>query len=239
MATPTTDPADLITAQDLTTFLQTPGGPQEIGEIAQSLITSASLICEEYTGRRLKYRQFTSIRMAGRNSPKLYLGAFPIDTTKVVTVSVDGDAQTVWRTESDGDPSTFEVVVGTDDPMDHRCGVANHLWRWASWDSGLQSSQWDPDAAFSFPQQPYTLLLSFWAGYGGGGLYPNVPEDLKLACKYVAQQIHRDSTKSETVATSKSSRVGGGVTLLVDEIPMKAAAILNRYKLPAFPMARA
>lgn len=228
----TTNPADLLTPQELASFLQLPDGPAALVDIAQPLITAASLLCEEATHRPLKARTVTSLRLAGRSGPKLYVDLFPIDTSQTVSVAVDGQAQTVWRTEADGSPDGFDVLVGSDDQLNGNVGLNNHLWRWLSWDIGLRSQQWFPEYFYQ-RQHPYVLLLSWTGGFA------TVPEDLKLACKFIAQQIYRDQTKQETATTSRSSRVGGAAAFTVADIPLKAAAILTHYQAPVFPMAAA
>jgi hypothetical protein len=228
--TTVTDPADLVTPEEAAGFLNMQ--PGDFTDTAV-LITRASKLCELYTHRLLAARAVTNQRLSVRRGPKLYINPFPVDPTQAVTIKVDGVTQTVWRQESDGNPDTYDVILGHDDPTDPRTGTANHFWRFLTWDTWALGRQWEPASDFQWRTHPFAILAS-WTG----GFSP-IPQDLKLACLYVLQQIYRDWTKAETSVSSQSARAGGGRTFTVADVPAKASVILDDFKSPAMPFAGA
>jgi len=183
--------------------------------LLESCINRASAWCESLCGRPLKERTFSAIRLQGPRSTKLYLAA-PIKvtgTSGTLTVSVDEIAQTVWRTEADGDPQAKDVMVASDDPHDPT-GLRNHLFRSARWDSAAAWG-WEGNGRSPFVQ-PNNVLLTYTGGFNP------VPADLQQACLDLLQKLFRDAQKQlgEVVSVSGPS---GAVQLLDTAIPRRAA----------------
>lgn len=82
----------------------------------ESLVDQASALAEnDYCRRPLKQRTLTNLRVAGPcQSRTLYPEAWPIDVAGTVAVAVNGTAQTLWKSESDGDPDLKDVQVYED-----------------------------------------------------------------------------------------------------------------------------
>lgn len=228
------DPADLVSTQEMADFLKL-GDPASFSWL-QTLVTRASLVCEGLTNRKLKARAVTSLRLKARPSYRLLVDLFPIDTASTVTITVDGTAQTIWRTESDGDPATKDIIVASDDPLDTRSGYANHFYRPAGWAVGMRYRDWTPAAPplLSLAQHPYVLLASWTGGYA------TVPEDLKQACCYIGQRIHRDWDKQETDITTMSLPTGGSAVFVdpsASPWPRRALDLLAGYTATGLTLA--
>lgn len=85
----------------------------------ESMIERATAEAETRCMRPLKQRTLTNLRVTGRCGTELYPewypgAAWPINAAGTVAVSVDGVAQTLWKSESDGDPALKDVAVYPD-----------------------------------------------------------------------------------------------------------------------------
>lgn len=213
---------DLVTISDAKTFLKLTGSVDD-GKVA-ALITRASAWAEQIALRKLRVRAYTNLRLTGPKSEKLYLPGWPIDATATVTVKVDEATQTVWRTESDGDVDSKDVVVASDDPWDERWGTRNHLYRSLGWGSAL-GRFWNADPARA-PIGRYRVLLSYTGGFA------TVPEDLQQGVFYLLQKLWRDQEKQQTGLTIINLPTGGSVSLPETGIPQEAMEILGFYARP-------
>jgi hypothetical protein len=129
---------------------------------------------------------------------------------------VGGTSQTVWKTESDGDPALKDVIVGTEDYF-NPISVNNHLWRAGGWGAPTYAN-------------PYNVLLTFTGGFA------TVPDDLMSAVLYILQKTWRDATRAMTDVTTVSSP-SGSITILDNELPQWAVLILQRYRYDVGRMA--
>jgi len=168
------------------------------------VINRACGLIERYCERPLRRAQYAR-RVRGRVATAFFLEATPVDVGTTVGVTVGTTAQTVWRTESDGNPAGFDVVVARSaegGPLQ-----PDHLYRRTGW--------WP-----SIPGEPYNILLSYW-----GGL-PTTPEDLKEAAFLTVRKLFDDQTKStgEIVGLTTPS---GGVTPVQEWLPARAREILD------------
>jgi hypothetical protein len=201
-------PNALVTVVDARSFL---GASATDDPVIERAINRASQLIESYCGRPLARAQYQSLRIRAPRGRELYPAAAPIDVTEAVTVTLDSEAQTVWRTEADGDPADADVVVARS--VEHGVFQPDHLFR---------SSGWCPRS-----DQPYTVVL----GYYGGFAITAVPADLYDAALLTLRRIYDDEKKSvgEVVAVNTPS---GGVTLFDRWIPSRAREILDMgYRL--------
>jgi gp6-like head-tail connector protein len=202
----------LVTLEEAKAWLDITGATED--SRLETEINRASEAIEGYCGRPLKAKDYTSIRLPVVESEKLYLKATPIDVSKTITVTLDGASQTIWKSETDGDPANFDVIVGSDDPVS-TVGRKNHLWRSAGWSPGYCSGWWGG--------HPYRIVLTYT-----GGLNP-VPEDLKGACLYIVQKLWRD--RSRGIADVQTVTLpSGSITILDIAVPRWAQNALDRYK---------
>lgn len=216
--------ADLVSLPDAKAFVNVTGTASD-GKLAM-LITRASMWMERIVNRRLKVRTYTNLRITGPDGPRLYPPAWPIDTASGVTIKVDEIAQTVWRTEADGDVDAKDVVVASDDPWDDRFGKANHFYRWQGWASAL-GFYWRattgkvPSASQSGQNR---VLLTYRGGYA------TMPDDLQQACLYLVQKLWRDQDRQQTGMTVISIPQGGAVTIPEPAIPREVLLLLEPYR---------
>jgi hypothetical protein len=107
----------------------------------EQLINEVTALAESvYCHRPLARRAITSLRVAGPlTSRELYPDAWPINTAAAISVTVNGQVQTVWRSEADGDPAAFDVAA-----------FPTHFYRAAGW---------APTTI------PHNVLLTYEGGY--------------------------------------------------------------------------
>ena len=79
--------------------------------LVNDCVNRVSSFIEELMNRPLAQRAYTSLRLPSRRSALLFPPAAPISIAQTITLSLDGTAQTVWKSEADGDPADFEVEV--------------------------------------------------------------------------------------------------------------------------------
>lgn len=197
---------DLITAK---TFLVIPGTADDA--MIELLINRASDLCEAWCHRSFKERALSNMRLVGPGASRLPLRAVPIQTSAAVTVTVDGIAQTVWRTEADGDPADFDVMVASFDPEAGR--GPDHLYR---------SLGWGPTRQLN----PYNVLLSYTGGFAA------IPADVQQAGLYVVQKLFRDH-KRQLAEVAQVSGPFGSVSVLDNALPRMARLLLGPYVFPA------
>lgn len=216
---------DLLTLAETKVFLKQTGTGNDT--IVTGLITRASAWLETLTGRKLKAQTFTNLRFSGQGR-KLYPPAWPIDATASVTVKLDEIAQTVWRSETDGDVDQKDVIVASDDPWDERFGLRNHFYRWQGWESalGLYWREFRQPSDRQIGQN--RVLLSYTGGYG------TVPEDLKQACLYLIQKLWRDVDQQRTGLSVVQVPGGGSVTILDPTIPKEVTMLIAPYQRLVF-----
>jgi hypothetical protein len=162
-------PTALVSAAEAKAALQIVDAADDA--TVDTVIMMATDLAENvYCLRPLKQRAFAAVRLAGPPGCSLYPPGGrpaanpqaitgPIDRTKPVTVLVNGAAQTVWRSEADGDPAGFEVEV-----------YATHFYRAAGWSPITGQSR-------------QNVVLSFSGGYDP------VPQDLKEATLEVIEKL--------------------------------------------------
>src|SRR5215831_12029263 len=169
-------------------------------------INRVSDYVESYCQRGFKRRTFASppLRLKAQHTPKLYLPIDPIDVTEPLEVSLDGVALSVWRSEADGEPYQYDVMVGADVP-----GEPNFLYREDGWLGAsltpirlIMTAGWDPirgDVLDAY----YMILDSAWR-----------------------EQL----TKTADIQQLSSAAPAGSFTLRESLIPLRAKYTLDMYR---------
>ena len=176
----------LLTLAQAKDYLDIKGGEKD--SLLEDMVNRITDYCEGAQGanRPFKSRAYTSLRLEQRNSRKLYPLAVPISTSATLTITFDALAQTIWKTETDGDPALKDVIVAIEQTGNYHQPVAsdvddpiwrpNHLYRSAGWYTGSTSN-------------PYPILLSYT-----GGLV-TIPGDLLQVAFEILQKLWREQDK--------------------------------------------
>src|SRR6266545_3630143 len=82
--------------------------------LIEETINAASAAVEDYCKRPFKKRAVVAERAEGFWGQKLYLRVTPLDATAAVTVTVNEVVETVWRSEADGQQSSFQIIARPD-----------------------------------------------------------------------------------------------------------------------------
>lgn len=152
---------------------------------------------------------YAGLRIEGPSQGRLlFVAHAPIKTSAPITVTVNGTAQTVWRTETDGDPDTFDVQVVRS--VEYSPLVPDALYRGGGWRAS---------------GTPYNVLLSYTGGFASGA----VPDDLREACCLCVQKIFRERQR-QLAELATVTLPGGGVTLFDRALPARAESLLSRYR---------
>ena len=192
----------LLTLADAKTYLVIVGA--ESDAVIEDIINRTSDYCEWWTGRPLKARAFTALRLAAPCGTTLRPPAAPIDVTQAVTLEDNGTALTIWKSEADGDPTLKDVIVGADAP-----GTPSHF---------VRPTGWKPTAGNPFP-----VKLSYTGGFAV------IPGDLKEAAYLVFENVWRAQQKKLTDVVALGGPAGT-VSFRGELIPMKAKQILDSYR---------
>ena len=206
----------LVTKEEAAAFLSAPAD-----DALQEIVNRASDYCDQW--RPWKEREYESLRFAAPSSRSraLWMRGTPINVEEAVVITLGGVAQTIWRTEADGDPGAFDVIVRSSVPGDRFC--PDQFWRAAGW---FSSGSW---------AVPDPIVVSYT-----GGLV-EIPGDVKEAAFLVVQNIVRQKRGltdvgqmsgpaiGQTAFIGAQGSLGSGQGLSL--IPMKAKQILDHYRL--------
>lgn len=130
----------LLTVPQAREALGIPASDQD--EQVEYVINEASALAENtYCMRPLKQRMVSNLRVESPPGRRLYPELWPIAQGFGVTVSVNGTTQTVWASESDGDPDLKDVQVYED-----------HFYRSVGWNANGKTER--------------NVVLTYVGGYG-------------------------------------------------------------------------
>jgi Phage gp6-like head-tail connector protein len=199
----------LLTVEDMRGTIQEPGPLGITGtaqdDVIQELINRASDEIERYCGR-----YFTALDMdvylAQTSSTNLRPPRTPIDVTKPIAITVDGQALSVWRTSADGDRRGKQVIVAGEPEFPDE---ATFFYRASGWLCGCS----DPT--------PIHVV------YTGGG----PPGDIREAAQLVVQTFWRHRQNVTDLSTMSSGTAGGVTTFRDWYIPMAAVKVLDRHRI--------
>ncbi len=208
----------LVTLGQAKDFLKITQDDQD--SLVTELINRASDFMEGPQGcnRPLALREFIG-RLPSWRQAGLPLPVVPLDVAEEVLVELDGIVQTVWRTEDNGDPANFDVVVRRSTPVSP--WVPDQLWRGLGWRS---TSRYRPDP----------ISLTYWGGFVVDDEGGTVPGDLRDATFLVIQTLYRLQEKGiGGISTMTGSPIGtvGFEQAAASLIPMAARRTIDSYRL--------
>lgn len=181
--------------------------------LLERAVNVASAWADFVAGRPLKARAITNLRLAGPSGRRLYLPVVPISLTATLTLTVDDTAQTVWKSESDGDPEDFDVIVAPP-TLPGSTMQPDHLYRSAGWGT----SSW---------ANPYNVKLTYTGGLS------TVPDDLKDAVSLLLHRVWRE-LRQQTSDMVTMNTPTGSVTFADRRLPPRALQILEGYRVLEF-----
>ena len=197
----------LVTVAEAKAFIAPDGMAGTYDQLLEVVINRATdMIEQEYCNRPLKARTYTNLRLRGQERCELFLRATPIDPAQPITVTVNGVAQTVWRTEADGDPASKDVILGRS--CDDLIFTPDHLYRRVGWGG--------------YSGNPYNVLL----GYTGG--FATVPNDLAEATLEIVKKLFNEM-KAGTQDLAAVTLPSGSFTVFDATLPRRARELLERY----------
>jgi hypothetical protein len=200
----------LVSLQTAKAFIQ-PGGMTSTDDArVEEVINRVSDAVERHCGRRLVQVNYTGaniLRIGGLGyGYHLRLDHTPIDTSAPVAVTVDGVAQTVWRSDADGDPINFDVIVRPGQyPL-----APDRLYRAMGW-----APTWG---------RPDNVTVD----YKGGFLIGAIPKDLEEAALEIIKLVWTDQSKGIQDVTTVNL-AGGSFTLFNSPFPRRALELLQPY----------
>ena len=172
-------------------------------DLLTDAINRISDYCENYCQRGFKRRTLTNLRVKAQWTPKLYLPIEPIDVTEPIDVSLDGSILSVWRSEDDGEPGDYDVMVGSD------AGEPNFLIRAEGW----------------MGSTPLPIRLSLTAGWDP------IRGDVLDAYYTILDFAWREQlTKTQDIQQLSGAAPAGSFTLRESLIPLRAKYTLDMYR---------
>jgi len=201
----------LVTVDQARAFMKWLDGAPPDDATVEDLVNRASDFAEWWTNRPLRARTFSNLRLAAQCGPKLRPPTPPpIDTSQPLTVSLDGRALLVWKTEADGDPALAEAVVMPDPDAP---GLPSYLWGRYNWcGAGLS---------------PLPIQLSYTGGFAP---VPGQVRDavlMTLETLWRLQDSHVADISSYTNPVTGATQFGDAFSL----IPMQAKQVLDSYRV--------
>jgi hypothetical protein len=197
----------IVSLAEAKEFLNVKSAEQDA--LLETVILGATAAWENELNRPVKEATYTNLRLIGPQGPKLYLRGTPVKLADPLTVKLAGTVQTVWKSETDGDPADFDVLL-MDDVPESPLGVRTHLYRVGGW-NGTRSGH------------PYVVLLTYTGGFNP------VPQDLKDAVLYLVQKLFRDRQK-QLADVQTVNLPTGAITLFDIALPRWALRVLDKYR---------
>lgn len=220
------NPNALCTLPAAKAFIQ-PGGMSATDDPRlEEVINRASSLIERWCGRPFAKAVYTNLRLRGPCESELFLRHTPIVASQPITVTLNGTALTVWRTEADGDPASKDVMLTSscDDPS----FTPDILWRWYGWD--VYSSYTVPPVATLVPV-PANVLLTYTGGFvlTTTSGYQTVPSDLEEAALEVVKKLWNDQSKGIQDVTAVTMP-SGSLNLFDAALPRRATVLLEPFR---------
>ena len=175
--------------------------------LVNDVVNRVSSFIERFVNRPVRQRAYTSLRLPSRRSALLFPPAAPISIVQTITLSLDGTAQTVWKSEPDGDPADFEVEVRSLVPGAD-CGP-DHFYRGNGWSSTRSGSP---------------ILLSYTGGFA------TIPERFKQAAREWLQEIYLNQTQRMTSVETITTPTGT-FTKSMRAIPPRVEQLIGQDRL--------
>jgi hypothetical protein len=194
----------LATLDEAKAYLNQTGDAQD--PQIEAAVNKASDYLESKLGP-LKVRTKTW-RLPGReHGCRLYAPIAPIDVTADITITIDGVAQTVWKSLVDDPVAGKDVVVVSSAPESSLCPDQFH--RVGGWNSTTG--------------EPEPIVLTYTGGFANAAALPGrFLEAFQLVlAKFFKDEIHQNPD------TISFSGPGGTFTRIDSEIPRRAREILD------------
>lgn len=176
-------------------------------DMVQTLINRASDWIEAACCRPFVEQTYMSVRFPPLRSCELRPRATPINITQPIEVTFNGATLSVWRSEADGDPASYDAIVAADMPGD----APSFFYRAAGWCGAA----------------PVPTALTYTGGYP----FASIPGDLKEACLLIIQAFHRHWKNLDPVQSMPGGATGGMVTFRQDQVPIAARMAIDRYRV--------
>lgn len=194
----------LATLDEVKAYLNQTGDVQD--PQIEAAINKASDYMESKLGP-LKVRTKTWRLPGKEHGCRLYAPIVPIDVTATITLTIDGVAQTVWRSMIDDPVTGKDVVVVSSVPESPLCPDQFH--RVAGWNSTTG--------------EPEPIVLTMTGGFTNAAALPGrFLEAFELiVAKLFKDEIHQNPD------TISFSGPGGTFTRIDTEIPRRAREILD------------
>jgi uncharacterized phiE125 gp8 family phage protein len=199
----------LLTLEHVKAHLQITSAEQDAAVI--TYINGCSDAMETLTGRRLVSRTYTDEYLYVRAHRVLGIEWLDVESpiTALISLSIEGTAQTLWMPGAPGTPQDADVfVLAGRDPKHGR----DRIIRPAGWWDGM------------FVRRTYT------AGYGGTG--PDavpIPGDLEQAVLTLATDWYYLQTRQAEPVISRSAGAET-VTYVNEALPRRFPLLINAYR---------
>ena len=191
----------------------------------EEVINRSSSMIERWCQRPLAKATYTNLRLSAPCGPELFLLHTPIAAAVTISVTLGGTVLTVWRTEADGDPLTFDVVLMSSchDPI----FTPDVLFRSAGWDYYATSALQIP-SPYQFPAN---LLLTYSAGWAltATAGYALIPDDLQEAALELVRKVWTDESKGTQDVTAVTLP-SGSFTVFDAAFPRRTLMLLEPYR---------
>lgn len=199
----------IVTLAQVKDFLTTqPSASND--QALERVIERASAIVEAHCKRRIMQTDYTTAPLyvqGSRYLRYLHLDHSPIDLLSTVAVTVDGEAQTVWKSATDGDQASFNVVVMPGPhPLDPKS-----LYRELGWCPSVLS-------------RPNNVTVA----YKGGFTLATRPRNLEEATLEIVKKIWTDQSKGIQDVTTVNLPTGG-FTMFDRSMPRRAVELLEDF----------
>lgn len=200
-----------LTADALVTLAEAKAYLNHIGDAEDAQIETAINKASDYVQSKLGWgpikERTQTWRLPSYDGCHLYAPIRPIKVTSTVTITLDGVAQTVWRSSADDPEAGKDVVVVSSVPGSSFC--PDRFYRAAGW--------WGSGSS------PEPIALTYTGGLASAALLPGrILEAFNLILgKFFRDEVHQNPD------TISFSGPGGTVTRVDTDIPRRAREILE------------
>ena len=194
----------LATLDDVKAYLNHTGDAQD--PQLEAAINKASAYMEGRLGP-LKERAQTWTLPPLEHGCRLYAPIRPIKVSATITITIDGVAQTVWKTSADDPQEGKDVVVCSSVPGSNLCPDQFH--RIAGWTSTGQQAE--------------PIVLTMTGGFANAAALPGqfLEAFQLIVAKFFRDEVHQNPD------TISFATPGGSFTRIDTDIPRRAQQILD------------
>jgi hypothetical protein len=214
----------LVTLVRAKEFIQPSGMSSGDDGKIEDVINRASSLIERWCGRPFAKATYTNLRLQGPCAEELFLRHTPIVASQPITVTLNGTALTVWRTEADGDPATKDVMLTSSCEDPHF--TPDVLWRWYGWD--VYSSYTPVPTIVPIPAN---VLVTYTGGFVLTPTtgYVTIPSDLEEAALEVVKKLWKDQSAGLQDLTTVQMP-SGSLNIFDAILPRRAVMLLEPFR---------